>query len=148
DRMSAAARDKGEINRLAQQANGKTFTIPGIIPPEDLSLTLANVGVNARWSAIYTPNNGPHAAFLRVQLRSVFAGRRTPTIVYVDKLRDRVKKRFPTHDFFFETAGMIRRILNSGALAPIEVQVFGRDHEQRRQITQLLRFEIMKLASV
>src|SRR5204862_3634484 len=80
--------------------------------------------------------------------RSGFAGRTAGTIAYVDKLRGRLKKRFPTHDFFFETGGMIRRILNNGAMAPIEVQVYGRDHEQRRHVTRLLHREISQLASV
>ena len=73
-----------------------------VVPKEDLDMILANIGIYARWSAIFTPNNGPHAAFLRVQLRSGFAGRRTPTRLYVQELRDRLKDRFPTHDFFFD----------------------------------------------
>jgi multidrug efflux pump subunit AcrB len=146
DRLAAASQP--ETSRLVDSASGRTFTVPGVIPPEDMVLMLANIGVNARWSAIYTTNNGPHAAFLRVQLRSGFAGRRTPTIAYVNRIRARLKKRYPAHDFFFETEGMIRRILNSGAVAPIEVQVLGRDHEQRRYITQLLHKQITQLASV
>src|SRR5207245_743285 len=40
------------------------------VSEDDLGLILANIGISSRWSAIYTPNNGPHAAFVRVQLRS------------------------------------------------------------------------------
>src|SRR5207249_2731382 len=40
------------------------------VSEDDLALVLANIGISSRWSAIYTPNNGPHAAFVRVQLRS------------------------------------------------------------------------------
>jgi multidrug efflux pump subunit AcrB len=140
--------DNPALRGIKKELNGRTFHIPGIVPPEDQGLMLSNVGISSRWSAVYTPNNGPHAAFIRVQLRSGFAGRHTPTLAYVDKLRARLKKRYPTHDFFFETGGMIRRILNSGALAPIEVQVFGRDSEQRRQIARLLHREVTQLAGV
>src|SRR5262249_42670366 len=104
----------------------------------DLELTLANIGISSRWSAIYTPNNGPHAAFVRVQLRSGFGGRRTPALQYVQELRGELAKRFPGHDFFFETGGMIRGILNAGAVAPIEVQVYGRNAEDRRRVTRHL----------
>jgi multidrug efflux pump subunit AcrB len=148
DQMLGVARDRGSLERLARAHADRTFAIPGVVPPEDFGLMLSNVGLSSRWSAIYTPNNGPHAAFIRVQLRSGFAGRSTPTIAYVDRLRDRLKLRYPTHDFFFETGGMIRRILNSGALAPIEVQVGGRDHEFRREITRTLHRQISSLASV
>src|SRR5262249_57676318 len=58
-----------------------------MVPPEDLKLTMANIGLSSRWSAIYTPNNGPHAAFLRVQLRSAFARPFVPTTPYLHQLR-------------------------------------------------------------
>jgi multidrug efflux pump subunit AcrB len=122
--------------------------IEGVVPEEDLELVLANIGVNSRWSAIYTPNNGPHAAFVRVQLRSGFAGRKTPTLTYVAELRRRLSERYPGNDFFFETGGMIRRILNAGAVAPIEVQVFGRDSDIRRTVARQLDKQISRLAQV
>lgn len=116
--------------------------------PEDGGLVLANVGLSSRWSAIYTPNNGPHAAFARVQLRSGFAGRTTPTSVYVDRLREELKKRFPSNDFFFETGGMIRSILNAGATAPIEIQIRGRDSEVRRTVARQLDKQVSRLPEV
>jgi multidrug efflux pump subunit AcrB len=119
-----------------------------VVPREDLDIILANIGLSSRWSAIYTPNNGPHAASLRVQLRSGFSGRRTPTRDYVQELRIRLKDRFPIHDFFFETGGMIRQILNAGASAPIEVQVFGRDNVRRRRAARELDKMIGELPMV
>src|SRR5207245_2747747 len=119
-----------------------------VVPPEDLTLTLSNIGLSSRWSAIYTPNNGPHAAFLRVQLRSGFDGRTTPAATYIDRLHARLKTRFPSHGFFFETGGMIRRILNAGAVAPIEVQVYGREDEQRRQVAKVLDKYLSQLPGV
>lgn len=119
-----------------------------IVPPEDLKLTLANIGLSSRWSAIYTPNNGPHAAFLRVQLRSGFDGRRQPTRAYVNQVRQKLTERFPSDDFFFETGGMIRQILNGGALAPIEVQVHGRDMISRRAVSKALDWRIGRIPQV
>jgi HAE1 family hydrophobic/amphiphilic exporter-1 len=119
-----------------------------IVPPEDLKLTLANIGLSSRWSAIYTPNNGPHAAFLRVQLRSGFDGRHTPTRAYVNQVRRKLTERFPSDDFFFETGGMIRQILNGGALAPIEVQVHGRDMNSRRAVSKALDWRIGRIPQV
>src|SRR5262249_50167297 len=58
-----------------------------VVEPDDLEWTLANIGISSRWSAIYTSNNGPHSAFVRVQLRSGFDGRSTPTMTYVEELR-------------------------------------------------------------
>ncbi|HZT81353.1 MAG TPA: efflux RND transporter permease subunit, partial [Gemmataceae bacterium] len=56
--------------------------------------------------------------------------------------------RFPGNDFFFETGGMIRRILNSGAVAPIEVQVRGSNHEERRRVARELENRILRLERV
>ncbi len=118
------------------------------VPPEDLQLTMANIGISSRWSAVYTSNNGPHAAFLRVQLRSGFEGRHTPTLEYVDRLRRKLNERFPGDDFFFETGGMIRRILNGGAVAPIEVQVQGLDDAGQRKVARFLDARIGRIRQV
>jgi multidrug efflux pump subunit AcrB len=119
-----------------------------VVPPEDLGLILSNIGISSRWSAIYTTNNGPHAAFIQVQLRSGFDGRTTPTLDYVKDLRTRLAERYPSNDFVFETGGMIRRILNSGAVAPIEVQIRGRDFEKRREVARELDSRIAHLPQV
>jgi multidrug efflux pump subunit AcrB len=126
------------VEETERQVADMEEIVRGVVGEKDLVLTLANIGLSSRWSAVYTPNNGPHAAFVRVQLRSGFAGRRTPALRYVEQLRSRLAKRFPSHDFFFESGGIIRSILNSGAVAPIEVQVYGRNAEDRRRVTRHL----------
>ncbi len=92
-KVSLADIDEARKSALLDQGytqTGDTLekSLPPLIPAEDLRLMLANIGISSRWSAIYTSNNGPHAAFLRVQLRSGFAGRRTPTLAYVEKIRE------------------------------------------------------------
>jgi multidrug efflux pump subunit AcrB len=119
-----------------------------IVPKEDIELILSNIGINARWSAIYTPNNGPHAAFVRVQLRSGFAGRSTSAATYVERIRQRLTRDFPGDDFFFETGGMIQRILNADAVAPIQVHVHGRDPVVRRALTRQLDARIARIPNV
>ncbi len=126
----------------------KEKIVPPIVPAEDLVLTLANAGLSSRWSSIYTPNNGPHAAFIRVQLRSGFHGRHTSTLTYVDKLRDALAEHYPGDDFFFETGGMIRRILNGGELAPIEVQISGNDTESLRAVARVLNARVARIPQV
>jgi multidrug efflux pump subunit AcrB len=136
------------VEETERQVEQIESVIREVVPPDDLALLLGNVGISSRWSAIYTTNNGPHSAFIRVQLRSGFAGRTTPTLTYVERLRERLRERFPTCGFYFETGGMIRRILNAGALAPIEVQVIGRDNEQRRRVAGQLNRLISDLPGV
>ena len=134
-----------ETERLTEQIEQ---IIREVVPADDLELVLANIGISSRWSAIYTVNNGPHAAFVRVQLRSGFAGRKTSTLAYVDRVRQLLEERLPGNDFFFETGGMIRRILNSGAVAPIEVQVHGRNAEERRRVARALEAQVVGIPQV
>ena len=107
-RPSGRSRQSRSIIRGDTEAN-----VPGVVAPGRPEMMLSNIGLSSRWSAIYTPNNGPHAAAIRVQLRSGFAGREarrsTTSSVCASGWR-----RIPVHDFFFETGGMIRRILNAG----------------------------------
>src|SRR5262249_40630882 len=77
-----------------------------------------------------------------------FAGRRTPTSVYIAELRRRLAERYPSNDFFFETGGMIRQILNAGAVAPVEVQIYGREPEVRRAVARQISKQVSRLASV
>jgi multidrug efflux pump subunit AcrB len=119
-----------------------------VIPEEDLEMILSNCGLSSRWSAIYATNNGPHAAYLRIQLRSGFDGRRVTTDAYGERLRERLEEEFPGDDFFVEGGGMIRSILNNGAIAPVEVQVFGRDAEVRRRVTRQLNTQILRMPQV
>jgi multidrug efflux pump subunit AcrB len=138
-----------QVERIEKLIRGDPAKgVAGLIPEEDLEMVLSNIGLSSRWSAIYSPNNGPHAAALRIQLRSGFAGRRTPTLVYVDRLRQRLAEEFPGHTFFFETGGMVRRILNAGAVAPIEVQVHGRNTEDRRSLARRLTAGLSRLPHV
>jgi multidrug efflux pump subunit AcrB len=136
------------VEETERQVSDIEDIIRQVIPEEDREMILANVGISSRWSAVYTPNNGPHAAFVRVQLRSGFAGRRAPTQAYVAELRRQLGEHFPGNDFFFETGGMIRQILNAGAVAPVEVQVFGRDTDIRRGLAHELNRRIVHLPGV
>ncbi len=63
-------------------------------------------------------------------------------------MRKRLAEEFPSTDFFFESGGMIRRVLNAGAVAPIEVQVRGRDNEVRRDFARRLNSRLSRLAHI
>jgi multidrug efflux pump subunit AcrB len=136
------------VETTEKQVNQIEDLVREIIPKGDIEMILSNIGINARWSAIYTPNNGPHAAFIRMQLRSGFAGRKTSATEYVERIRQRLHTEFPGDDFFFETGGMIRRILNQGSVSPIEVMVHGRDPVLRRTLTRQLDRRIARVPHV
>ncbi|MBI4566422.1 MAG: efflux RND transporter permease subunit [Planctomycetes bacterium] len=89
---------------------------------ENLDRMITNIGVLMDWPAAYTPNSGPHDAFILVQ-----HNRRRTDQEYARELRRVLPERFPGVEFSFEPNSMLRAALNFGLPAPINIQVEGRD---------------------
>jgi len=98
-----------------------------VVPPREIDNIIDNIGI---------PNGGFNLAFgdsptLGVGdgdiLISLKEGEHGATADYIDRLRKRLKQRFPDVVFFFEAANITNQILNFGLPAPIDVQVLGRD---------------------
>jgi multidrug efflux pump subunit AcrB len=111
-----------------------------VVPPKDLKITVSNIGVQAGFSAIYTPNSGPHTAFVQVGLN---AGHHLSSFQYMDLVRARLRKELPEISTYFQTGGLVDAILNLGMPAPLDVQVVGFDmnktHDIAAQIAQKAR---------
>ena len=93
------------------------------VPPHDLGLVLANVGVPASSINLATGDNatiGPADAELLVSLKD---DRSRPTADYIRLLRRDLRDRFPAVSFAFQPADIVNRILNLGLPAAIDVQV-------------------------
>jgi hydrophobic/amphiphilic exporter-1 (mainly G- bacteria), HAE1 family len=92
------------------------------IPPEELEIIVANIGVQPGFSAIYTSNSAQHTAFVQVSLKE---GHRVSTFEYMDKVRARISRELPHLTTFFQTGGLVDAVLNLGLPAPIDVQISG-----------------------
>ncbi|HEY8311949.1 MAG TPA: efflux RND transporter permease subunit, partial [Gemmatimonadaceae bacterium] len=93
------------------------------VPPSDLGLVLANVGVPASSINLATGDNatiGPADAELLVSLNDD-RSRSTPETI--EMLRRDFRQRFPGVTFAFQPADIVNRILNLGLPAAIDVQV-------------------------
>ena len=102
-----------------------------VVPPKDLKIIVSNIGVTAGFSAIYTPNSGPHTAFVQVGLN---AGHKLSSFQYMDLVRARLRKEVPEVATYFQTGGLVDAILNLGLPAPLDVQVVGFDMDKTHQI--------------
>jgi multidrug efflux pump subunit AcrB len=69
----------------------------------------------------------------------------TPTEITTERLRQRLREKFPDMVFFFEAANITNQILNSGLPAPIDVQVTGRDAGPNYKIAQQLEERIARV---
>ncbi len=105
-----------------------------IIPPQDLSLVLDNIGL---------PPGGVNLAFSDSSTVSSADGeilvalsehRSKPTDAYVTKLREELPRRFPHLTFFFQSPDIVSQILNFGLAAPIDVQITGPAREDNLRV--------------
>jgi multidrug efflux pump subunit AcrB len=101
------------------------------VSTNDLKIIVSNIGVTPGFSSIYTPNSGPHTAFVQVGLN---AGHRLSSFQYMDIVRARLKKDLPQVSTYFQTGGLVDAILNLGMPAPLDIQVTGNDMEATHKI--------------
>ncbi len=111
-------------------------TIKETIPPQDLSMLIANAGVLLDWPAAYTPNAGPQDAFIEVQLSEA---RRHSSQEYAARLRRVLRERFRTVAFSVHTGGIVTAALNGGLPSPIDIQVTGNKLDVAHGIAERVR---------
>ena len=102
-----------------------------VVPAKDLKIIVSNIGVTPGFSSIYTPNSGPHTAFVQVGLN---AGHHLSSFQYMDLVRARLKKELPQVAAYFQTGGLVDAILNLGMPAPLDIQVTGNDMDSTHKI--------------
>lgn len=95
-----------------------------VVPPKELRILVSNIGTTPGFSSIYTPNSGPHTAFVQVGLED---DRSHSSFQYMDRVRQQLRARVPQLSSYFQTGGLVDAILNLGMPAPIDIQVSGTD---------------------
>jgi multidrug efflux pump subunit AcrB len=127
--LKAATGTRIELtDQLVQQVEQ---IVRDVVPPKDLKIIVSNIGVTPGFSSIYTPNSGPHTAFVQVGLN---AGHHLSSFQYMDLVRTRLKKDLPQVSAYFQTGGLVDAILNLGMPAPLDIQVTGNDMEATHKI--------------
>jgi multidrug efflux pump subunit AcrB len=86
----------------------------------DLKRIVSNIGVVPDFSALYTTNSGPYTATIQVALNEPHD---LSSFAYMDRVQKAMASQFPEIRTFFSSGSMVDAILNSGAPAPIDVQV-------------------------
>ncbi len=117
------------------------------IPKHDLEMFISELGVNADWSAAYTPNSGPMDAVIKVQLKE---HRSKSAQEYVHLVRTGLAKdpRFNTMDFGFDAGGIIRGAMNEGKSTPINIRVTGKSQKTNRAIAERIRNQVTRIDGV
>jgi multidrug efflux pump subunit AcrB len=116
-----------------------------VVPPKDLKIIVSNIGVTPGFSSIYTPNSGPHTAFVQVGLND---GHHLSSFQYMDLVRAQLKKDLPQLSAYFQTGGLVDAILNLGLPAPLDIQVTGANMDNTHRIAMDLARQVRALPGV
>ncbi|MGB6404299.1 MAG: efflux RND transporter permease subunit, partial [Candidatus Sulfotelmatobacter sp.] len=115
------------------------------IEPKDFKRIVSNIGVVPDFSSLYTTNSGPYTATVQVALNEPH---RLSSFEYMDRVQKAMASQFPDIRTFFSSGSMVDAILNSGAPAPIYVQVSSPDLDQIYGIAQTLANRIREVRGV
>jgi len=116
-----------------------------IVPEKDLRIIVSNVGVTPGFSSIYTPNSGPHTAFVQVGLQE---GHHLSSYEYMDRVRQKLQQELPQLSAYFQTGGLVDAILNLGMPAPLDIQISGNNSEDTHRAAIEIAQKARALAGV
>jgi hydrophobe/amphiphile efflux-1 (HAE1) family protein len=89
---------------------------------------LSDTGLPVGRTAIFSSNTGTHSANLQVNLIPRVR-RQLSDVLIADKIRAAMKDALPGIKYDFFIGGIVKRIQNFGAAAPIDVEILGYDFE-------------------
>jgi hydrophobe/amphiphile efflux-1 (HAE1) family protein len=106
---------------------------------------LSMSGLPGGRAAIFSPNTGTHAGMLQINLVPP-DDRPLSDMVAAEKIRKALRNKLPGTKVFFFVGGIVKRIQNVGASAPIDVEVLGYDLDAGSAYARLLTEKMRKLA--
>ncbi len=131
---------------LTDQLVGKVEQIVReVVPPKELKILVSNIGSTPGFSSIYTPNSGPHTAFVQVGLEN---SRSHSSFEYMDRVRAQLKRQLPVLSSYFQTGGLVDAVLNLGLPAPLDVQVSGTNMEAAHAVAAQIEHRAAALPGV
>jgi hydrophobe/amphiphile efflux-1 (HAE1) family protein len=108
------------------------------------SVLFASCGLPAGRGGLFSGNSGPHAGVVSVNMipRSE---RSISDITAAEMVRKELRDAFPGTQMFFFTGGIVKRILNMGSSAPIDLEILGYDLDAGGSLARELAAKMNKL---
>jgi multidrug efflux pump subunit AcrB len=116
-----------------------------VIAPQDLDIIVSNMGVDPGFSAIFTTNAAMHTAFVQVGLKE---GHSVSSEEYMRRVKQAVAQELPELAVFFSTGSLIDAVINTGRIAPIDVQINGSDMKASYNAALDLAAQIRRMPGV
>lgn len=128
-----------ELSARIESITKATLTKDG---NSEITTMLSDNGLPSGRTAIFTSNTGPHAGNVQVNLVAKDQ-REISDVQATERVRAALRNELPGINVFYFTGGIVKRILNFGAPAPIDVEVLGYDLERAgtyaRELAKKLR---------
>jgi len=105
---------------------------------------VSSCGVPTGRAAVFGGNTGPHSGSVSVNLVSPIQ-RKESDVVLAEKVRAGLKDAVPGTNVFFFTGGLVKRILNFGSAAPIDVEVLGYDLDDAARFAAQIADKLKKV---
>ena len=116
-----------------------------VVPANELSMIVSNIGLTTDFSAIYTPNSAPHTGFVQVSLKQ---DHKVGSYEYMRRVRKKLAEDLPQISTYFQSGGLVDSVLNMGMPAPIDVQVSGNNLDQTYAVASIIAAQVRKLSAV
>jgi multidrug efflux pump subunit AcrB len=116
--------------------------IRSVIPPGELDMLIDNIGIPNSWPAIAQGDIPTISSADGEILISLNKEKHGPAKMYEERLRLRLREKFPDMAFFFQPADITSQIVNFGLPAPIDLQVLGGNTKANYKIAQDLARKI------
>ncbi len=115
------------------------------VSAEDLDTIISNIGVFPDLSALFTPNQAMHTAYVQVGLRE---DHKVDSYTYIAEVRKRVAAEMPELRTYFQSGGLVDSVLNQGVPAPIDLQVSGMNLKMCRTLANYLAEQIRGMKGI
>jgi multidrug efflux pump subunit AcrB len=110
------------IERTEQMVATAERVVRSVIPEDEVTKVISNVGILYDWPAAYTPNAGTSDAFMLIEL----GGKRHASVeAYVRRLRGAIARDLPDAEAAFDSGGLLTAALSDGAVSPISIVLEG-----------------------
>ena len=116
-----------------------------VVPSNQLSTIVSNIGVFPDLSALFTSNSAMHTAFVQVGLSE---DHKKSSFYYMAEVKKRIAEEMPELRTYFQSGSLVDSVLNQGMPAPIDVQVSGTDLAVVDKITQDLSARFTQLKGI
>src|SRR5713101_6051624 len=126
-----------KVEKTEQVSERMEKTITAVLPPASsknepkpiFTTLLTDDGLPGGRTALFTANTGPHTGNIGVNLTP--KGQRSISDVEAtERVRRALRDSMPGIQIFYFTGGIVKRILNFGSAAPIDVEILGYDLEK------------------